>query len=98
MVIPLQSCNRAADLLIEWFGPEDLRTVVGGEKWWQVRGMDGIDAEWITEKRYLSDSTKLPKNKKLSHREESVLRMEHLDTVMVCVFQQQSTSLTECTF
>ena len=84
VVIPLQSCNRAADPLIEWFGPEDLRTVVGGEKWWQVRGMDGIDAEWITEKEYLSEKpAQAAAGRKLSTEDTNILRMEHLDTVMV---------------
>ena len=53
--VPLSSCNEAADLLIEWFGPEDLNMVVGGERWWQIRGLDGVDAEWITQKEFLSD-------------------------------------------
>ena len=84
IVIPLRSCNEAADTLIEWFGPEELRKVVGGERWWQVRGLDGIDAEWITEKEYLADDDVLPQNRKLSDDEETILRMEHLETVMVC--------------
>lgn len=53
--IPLSSCNKAADALIEWFGPEELKHVVGGERWWQIRGMEWLDAEWITEKAYLKD-------------------------------------------
>ena len=80
----MQSCNRAADLLIEWFGPEDLKTVVGGEKWWQVRGLDGVDAEWITEKEFLGEkAAKNPLNRTLSTEDENILRMEHLDIVMV---------------
>lgn len=85
MLIPLISCNKAADLLIEWFGPEDLKAIVGGEKWWQVRGLDGVDGEWITEKEYLSPEKEIKDNKKLSTDEEDILRMEHLDTVMVGV-------------
>lgn len=46
-VIPLASCDRAAQVLVEYFGPQDLRNVVGGEKWWQVREAAGIDAEWV---------------------------------------------------
>ena len=68
-------------MLIEWFGPEDLKTVVGGEKWWQVRGLDGVDGEWITEKEYLSERE--PTGHKLSTEDANILRMEHLDTVMV---------------
>lgn len=67
--------------MINWFGQEELDKVVGGERWWQVRGLDGIDAEWITEKEYLHDD-KLP-DRELSAEEQMVLRMEKLDTVMV---------------
>ena len=83
--VPLACCNKAADILIDWFDPEELRTIVGGERWWQVRGLDGIDAEWVTQKEYLdSNEPKKADKKKLSDVEENVLRMEHLETVMVC--------------
>ncbi|KAI0089132.1 alpha/beta-hydrolase [Irpex rosettiformis] len=81
--IPLFSCNKAADLLIEWFGPKDLKHVVGGEKWWQVRGMDGIDAEWVTEKAYLKENMMV--DKKLSTTDANILKMDHLETVMLYV-------------
>ncbi|KAH8106038.1 alpha/beta-hydrolase [Cristinia sonorae] len=82
--VPFSSCNRAADALIDWFGPDDLKTVVGGERWWQIRGMDGIESEWITEKDYLQDLD-LPAGKKPSDSETNVVRMEHLETVMLYV-------------
>ncbi|KAK7695761.1 hypothetical protein QCA50_000398 [Cerrena zonata] len=82
--IPLSSCNKAADLLIQWFEPEELKHVVGGERWWQIRGLDGIDAEWITEREYL-DNTKPSAGMKLSVTDQELLRMEHLDTVMLYV-------------
>ncbi|KAK1231819.1 hypothetical protein PQX77_005033 [Marasmius sp. AFHP31] len=86
VLIPLSTCNDAADILIEWFGPEDLKRVVGGERWWQVRGLDGVDAEWITEKEYLSESIPdVDMGRKLSTNEETILRMEELDTVMFYV-------------
>ncbi|KAI0082430.1 alpha/beta-hydrolase [Panus rudis PR-1116 ss-1] len=78
--IPLSSCNRAADVLIDWFGPDELKQVVGGERWWQIRGLDGIDAEWITEREFLRD-VKSESNEKLS----DIPRMEHLDKVMLYV-------------
>ena len=83
VLIPFQSCNRAADLLIEWFGPVDIKSIVGGEKWWQVRGLDGVESEWITEKEYLSENVRNEEHRKLSTDDENILRMEHLDTVMV---------------
>jgi hypothetical protein len=58
--------------------------VVGEERWWQVRGLDGIDAEWITEKEYLRPAQKDVENtRKLSNSDKDILRMEHLETVMV---------------
>ncbi|THH31314.1 hypothetical protein EUX98_g2870 [Antrodiella citrinella] len=82
--IPFTSCNKAADALIDWFGPEDLKRVVGGERWWQIRGMDGIDSEWITEKEYLED-VDFPADRDLSEDEANVPRMEHLESVMLYV-------------
>lgn len=46
-LIPLSSCDKAAELIIEYFGEEDLKKFVGGRCWWQVRGLRGIQAEWI---------------------------------------------------
>ena len=84
ITIPISTCNAAADVLIDWFGPEDLKHVVGGHKWWQVRGLDGVYAEWIAERDSLEDldENKIPE-RKLEWEEETVLRMEHLETVMV---------------
>lgn len=85
VLIPLSSCNAAADTLIDWFGPEELKHVVGGERWWQVRGLDGIDGEWITEKEYLSEPhTSSQPDRRLTSDDENILRMEKLDSVMVC--------------
>ncbi|KAF8076580.1 alpha/beta-hydrolase [Lyophyllum atratum] len=86
VLIPLSSCNRAADILIDWFGPEELKQVVGGERWWQVRGLDGIEAEWVTQGEYLRPAKDHPNMKrKLSNEETTVLRMDHLETVMLYV-------------
>lgn len=80
--IPLSSCNRAADSLIDWFGPEELKHVVGGERWWQVRGLDWIDGEWITEKEFLED-TPVPDDVEQAEDEKTIHQMESLDRVMV---------------
>lgn len=87
VLIPFTSCNKAADILIDWFGPEDLKHVVGGEKWWQVRGLDGIEAEWVTEKEYLGPPpSSQGLDRKLSTEDANILRMDHLETVMVCLY------------
>lgn len=83
VMVSFPSCNRAADLLIDWFGPEELKRVVGGERWWQVRGMDGIASEWITEGRFLDDAEVAGDGEKLSDDEETIKKMEKLETVMV---------------
>ncbi|KAG2156229.1 hypothetical protein DEU56DRAFT_936926 [Suillus clintonianus] len=84
--VPLHSCNQAADLLTQWFGPEDLKRVVGGEKWWQVRGLDGIDAEWIAEKSYLRpESVHIDAGREYSEEEKLVISMEHLETTMLYI-------------
>ncbi|KAG6869341.1 hypothetical protein C0993_000094 [Termitomyces sp. T159_Od127] len=87
VLITLSSCNRAADILIEWFGPHELKYVVGGERWWQVRGLDGVDGEWISEKDYLDLSVELKGHdkKRLSNDDCNILRMDHLETVMLYV-------------
>ncbi|KAF8261460.1 hypothetical protein EI94DRAFT_1745923 [Lactarius quietus] len=52
LVIPMASCDEAATFLIRAFGGEDvMKRVVGGTKWWQVRGIRGLDAEWISAKK-----------------------------------------------
>lgn len=83
--IPLQSCNQAADLLMQWFGPEDLKRVVGGERWWQVRGLDGIDAEWIAEKSHLAKTVHIDAGRKYSEEEMLVMSMEQLETTMLYI-------------
>ncbi|KAI9441922.1 hypothetical protein H4582DRAFT_1811008 [Lactarius indigo] len=51
-VVPMSCCDEAAIYLIKAFGGEDMmKRVVGGTKWWQVRGIRGLDAEWISTKK-----------------------------------------------
>ncbi|PPR04039.1 hypothetical protein CVT24_010614 [Panaeolus cyanescens] len=87
VVIPLSTCNAAADILIDWFGPEELKQVVGGERWWQVRGLDGIDGEWVCEEDDIKSEPvhKTYCGRKLSTEESNILRMEKLETVMLYV-------------
>ncbi|GAC76754.1 arylacetamide deacetylase [Moesziomyces antarcticus T-34] len=47
VMIPMESCDKAAKLIIDHLGPEDLQKLVGGEKWWQLRAMPGVQGEWI---------------------------------------------------
>ena len=44
--------------------------------------MDGVDAEWVTEKEYL-DETAAIVDKKLKPTDANIVKMDHLETVMV---------------
>lgn len=56
-----------------------------------MRGLDGVEAEWVTERRFLRDdgveeqAKKKSGGRKLSDMEMDVLRMESLDKVLVGV-------------
>jgi hypothetical protein len=42
LIVPMSCCDEAALYLVKAFGGEDTaRRVVGGVKWWQVRGLKG---------------------------------------------------------
>ncbi|KAF8178667.1 hypothetical protein K438DRAFT_1844188 [Mycena galopus ATCC 62051] len=52
LVIPMSCCDDAAQYLITALGGEETaRKLVGGCKWWQVRGVPGVDAQWVTAKK-----------------------------------------------
>ncbi|KAF7351100.1 Abhydrolase-3 domain-containing protein [Mycena sanguinolenta] len=52
LVVPMTCCDDAAQYLITALGGEEIaRKLVGGCKWWQVRGLSGVDAQWITAKK-----------------------------------------------
>lgn len=62
LVIPMASCDEAAVYLIKAFrGEQVMKKVVGGTKWWQVRGMRGLDAEWISAKKDWQDEKRRAK-------------------------------------
>lgn len=101
--IPLASCNQAADVLKSWFAEDELRDIVGGERWWQVRGLSGIDAEWIAMKDDVDamnpEAAKDAKERRQRAKErkaklgkgtwidEDMAAMDKLDRVMVSFFQ-----------
>ncbi|KAK7057586.1 Abhydrolase-3 domain-containing protein [Favolaschia claudopus] len=52
LLVPMSVCDDAAQYVIKALGGEDMaRKMVGGCKWWQVRGVPGVDAQWITAKK-----------------------------------------------
>lgn len=64
LLIPLSTCRLAADHLVRAFGgPEEARRVVGGTEWWRVRGLKGVEAEWIVGKRLWAEREKEEKRR-----------------------------------
>jgi hypothetical protein len=92
VLIPFKTCNKAADTLISWFSsPEEVKAILGGERWWQIRGLDGLEAEWVTMRSFLkegdlqekAEEKRKKRMQKLSDTETDILAMENLETVMV---------------
>ncbi|KAG7442589.1 alpha/beta-hydrolase [Guyanagaster necrorhizus] len=64
LLVPMSSCEDAAKYLVKALGGQDVaRRVVGGVKWWQVRAINGVDAEWITTKKDLREANRRDKAK-----------------------------------
>ncbi|KAI0260172.1 hypothetical protein BC834DRAFT_902176 [Gloeopeniophorella convolvens] len=73
LVIPMSSCDDAAALLIKAFGGEEvMKRLVGGTKWWQVRGIRGLDAEWVSAKKDWQEARRREKEKDRPSRGSSV--------------------------
>ncbi|KAI0090740.1 hypothetical protein BDY19DRAFT_1035200 [Irpex rosettiformis] len=52
VLIPMPLCDAAADIVIKALGGEEMtKKMVGGTKWWQVRGLKGVDGEWMVAKK-----------------------------------------------
>ncbi|CAE6373167.1 unnamed protein product [Rhizoctonia solani] len=60
VLIPLECCDAAAPLLLQALGGPE---AVGGSKWWQVRGVRGVDAQWVAVKRDWRDAEKRRKQR-----------------------------------
>ncbi|KAH9020637.1 alpha/beta-hydrolase [Lactarius pseudohatsudake] len=67
IVIPMSCCDEGADHLIKAFGgKEKMKKVVGGTKWWQVRGIRGLDAEWVSTKKDWKSAQRRAKERRSS--------------------------------
>ncbi|KAF5357302.1 hypothetical protein D9758_005908 [Tetrapyrgos nigripes] len=74
LVVPMSSCDEAAVHLTKALGGEDVaRKVVGGVKWWQIRAVSGVDAEWITAKKDWQDAKK-------RHKMQEKMKQENGDS------------------
>ncbi|KAI0359652.1 alpha/beta-hydrolase [Trametes cingulata] len=67
LLVPMSCCDDAATHLIKALGGEEVtKRVVGGTKWWQVRGVKGVDAEWIVAKKDWQEAKKRQKARGVS--------------------------------
>ncbi|KAH9889491.1 hypothetical protein C8Q73DRAFT_707875 [Cubamyces lactineus] len=67
LLVPMSCCDDAATYLIKALGGEEVtKRVIGGTKWWQVRGVKGVDAEWIVAKRDWQEAKKRQKAREMS--------------------------------
>ncbi|WFD32916.1 hypothetical protein MSPP1_003969 [Malassezia sp. CBS 17886] len=55
VLVPMSCCEDAAQYLVKYLGPEKIQGLVGGSRWWQMRSLEGIDAEWISMKEDSAD-------------------------------------------
>ncbi|KAJ4487266.1 hypothetical protein C8J55DRAFT_558336 [Lentinula edodes] len=69
--VPMSSCDEAAKYLITALGGQELAVkLVGGVKWWQVRSLDGVDAQWITAKKDWQEAKRRYKDRGNTQRDE----------------------------
>ncbi|OSC99852.1 alpha/beta-hydrolase [Trametes coccinea BRFM310] len=67
LLVPMSCCDEAATHLIKALGGEEVtKRVVGGTKWWQVRGVKGVDAEWIVAKKDWQEAKRRQKARQAS--------------------------------
>ena len=72
LLIPLESCNIAATYLIQALGGEEhAAKIAGGTRWWQVRGLKGIDANWIAVKKDWEEAKKERRRRKTQSTDEA---------------------------
>ncbi|KAF9560975.1 alpha/beta-hydrolase [Agrocybe pediades] len=70
ILVPISCCDDAAPYLIKALGGEEVaRRLVGGIKWWQVRGINGVDAQWLTSKKDWEDSKRRHKKEQQDHKD-----------------------------
>ncbi|PPQ79997.1 hypothetical protein CVT26_004401 [Gymnopilus dilepis] len=77
-LVPMSCCEEAAPYLIKALGGEEVaRRLVGGIKWWQVRGVNGVDAQWITARKDWQDAKK--RHKKQQEQKQNGVKHASVD-------------------
>ncbi|KAF9486039.1 alpha/beta-hydrolase [Pholiota conissans] len=66
--VPLVCCDEAALYLIKALGGDEVaKRLIGGVKWWQVRGINGVDGQWITARK---DYQEAKRRHKMKHAQD----------------------------
>lgn len=64
LLIPLSCCDAAAPILINALGGEEkAKEIAGGTRWWQVRGLAGVDANWVANKKEWNRADRMRKKR-----------------------------------
>jgi hypothetical protein len=69
-LIPLAICSLAATHILKAIKPSE----IGGSKWWQVRGLEGVEAEWIASKKHIRSSGHIKVVDKRARQDEKMRR------------------------
>lgn len=78
VLIPVSCCDEAAPYLIQALGGEEhAKHIVGGTKWWQVRGIPGIDAEWMTARKDWQEAKKRNKSSQSKNNTSTTTSLPH---------------------
>ncbi|KAH9485586.1 AB hydrolase superfamily protein C4A8.06c [Psilocybe cubensis] len=74
VLVPMSCCEDAAPYLITALGGEDVaQRLVGGVKWWQVRGVNGVDAQWLTARKDWQDAKRRHKKRQQQSKKNGPL-------------------------
>ncbi|KAF8911524.1 hypothetical protein CPB84DRAFT_926690 [Gymnopilus junonius] len=89
-LVPISCCEEAAQYLIKALGGEEVaRRLVGGVKWWQVRGVNGVDAQWIAARKDWQEAKRRHKKqqeqKNINSKDTSA---EDLQDKAECVYEK----------
>ncbi|KAH7097493.1 alpha/beta-hydrolase [Auriculariales sp. MPI-PUGE-AT-0066] len=69
VLIPMTTCDEAAKILINVLGgPEVCKQLVGGTKWWQVRGVEGVHGQWIAARKDWQEAKRKRKEYESKHK------------------------------
>ncbi|KAI0653965.1 hypothetical protein C8Q70DRAFT_926701 [Cubamyces menziesii] len=90
LLVPMLCCDEAATYLIKALGGEEVtKRVIGGTKWWQVRGVKGVDAEWIVAKKDWQEAKKRQKAREASTDGPASLDAGHPSQEMPASYQPE---------